>query len=669
MDRTICYSCLARLAARTPRARPSLPAPFIAAPSTVAVRRAHRAYSRSIEVPVASLTAGKGGRGSQGEGVGEGGRSNRCADQHGHGKGRATAAEAAAAAAAELANPAISSHERHLNSILSHPLFRLSPSAPSPSSLSPTLPSRSKEKQHRQLRRRTGHGRASADHHDYGDWLGQDGVVPPSGAGRAADAVDPGGDRHPLATLDGLIAAGRADERALDRCLRQYFRDLIASAPSMSAPPPHLLAASPAAATVQAWYSSATEDARLAALRSRTTVALVMPFLVCARRGRQMAMAWLRDLVEMLASPANPPSQKQKQKQKQKQEQGAEADHPRDGGSDLVRSLLTPLADPGPYSVSALTDCASNVLVELLAAELRYHANLDTAVDCLSQACEVLAPREQQQQQQQQQQQFRRGMGRDGAAVPGEAGTTPTSPRMAESHGTASLSISETSQTGLGGPSHPNFPFPPLHLHSSPLRRGAILIATWISDRHHAQQPPRPLAPSLTDAATFARLQPLLTRLLGEHHFWSALTPLYHPLQPDAGPATRFGRRHFERFHAADAGAAGSAGSASTAGHEKASVAPPSVGVVKARTPRQRHYLLRMCLRAGQVCLEKREYADAGWYLQHAARFLDPPEHAAPATGSVKADAQAGRSTRQETRGGADEDRAHTLLDSVAAFA
>ncbi|EDN02142.1 predicted protein [Histoplasma mississippiense (nom. inval.)] len=125
--------------------------------------------------------------------------------------------------------------DKHLSSILDHPLFRIVPAKP--------LPQR--------------------DHNG-----NQAQNVPNAGKKLAKD---------PLQLLDELIASGRADHNTLYRCLREY------GAPSIPSKLPNVIEASSVGSRIVAWYSAADFESRMLFFGSRPTMGIVMPYMVVDR--------------------------------------------------------------------------------------------------------------------------------------------------------------------------------------------------------------------------------------------------------------------------------------------------------------------------------------------------------------------------------------------------
>ncbi|OJD15784.1 hypothetical protein AJ78_04002 [Emergomyces pasteurianus Ep9510] len=128
--------------------------------------------------------------------------------------------------------------DKHLSSILDHPLFRIVPTKPMP-------------------------------RRDQYDNEAQD---TPNVRRRLAD--------DPLGLLDELIASGRADHNALYRCLRAHG---LPSAPSAHSKPSNAVGFSSVGSRIVAWYSAADFESRMLFFGSRPTMAVVMPYMVVDR--------------------------------------------------------------------------------------------------------------------------------------------------------------------------------------------------------------------------------------------------------------------------------------------------------------------------------------------------------------------------------------------------
>lgn len=153
-------------------------------------------------------------------------------------------------------SPAISSHENHLNSILNHPLFRLSSSPQSTS-------------------------KRTSNPHSISALTNQS---PQTNRSKEKEEG-----KDPLSHLDSLIASGRADYPALRRCLSELrispHTDSSASASD---------SASRAIATITAWYDSATWSDRINALYHMPLTGTVMEYIVVAGR-EDIVIRWLAD--------------------------------------------------------------------------------------------------------------------------------------------------------------------------------------------------------------------------------------------------------------------------------------------------------------------------------------------------------------------------------------
>ncbi|PGH35167.1 hypothetical protein GX50_01979 [[Emmonsia] crescens] len=143
--------------------------------------------------------------------------------------------------------PSTSSKEtdKHLSSILDHPLFRIVPAKP--------LPRRDQNDNHAQdapnVRRK----------------LAED----------------------PLGLLDELIASGRADHNALHRCLRAH------GSPSTPSKLPNAIGFSSVGSRIVAWYSAADFESRMLFFGSRPTMAVVMPYMAVDRL-QDMIIDWVK---------------------------------------------------------------------------------------------------------------------------------------------------------------------------------------------------------------------------------------------------------------------------------------------------------------------------------------------------------------------------------------
>ncbi|PGG96052.1 hypothetical protein GX51_08013 [Blastomyces parvus] len=125
--------------------------------------------------------------------------------------------------------------DKHLSSILDHPLFRIVPAKP--------LPRRDRNDTHAQ------------------------------GASNVRKKLAD----DPLGLLDELIASGRADHNALHRCLRAH------GPPSLPSKPPNAIEPFNVGSRIVAWYSAADLESRILFFGSRPTMGIAMPYMVVDR--------------------------------------------------------------------------------------------------------------------------------------------------------------------------------------------------------------------------------------------------------------------------------------------------------------------------------------------------------------------------------------------------
>ncbi|OAX81617.1 hypothetical protein ACJ72_04039 [Emergomyces africanus] len=138
--------------------------------------------------------------------------------------------------------------DKHLSSILDHPLFRIVPAKP--------LPRRDQDDNHAQ------------DAPNVMRRLGED----------------------PLGLLDELIASGRADHNALYRCLKAHEGP---STPSANLKPSNAIGLSSVGSRIVAWYSAADFESRMVLFGSRPTMTVVMPYMV-ADRLQNTVIDWVK---------------------------------------------------------------------------------------------------------------------------------------------------------------------------------------------------------------------------------------------------------------------------------------------------------------------------------------------------------------------------------------
>ncbi|EEH39814.1 hypothetical protein PAAG_02003 [Paracoccidioides lutzii Pb01] len=143
--------------------------------------------------------------------------------------------------------------EKHLSSILDHPLFRIIPDKPLP---------------------RKGQ---------------QDKVQDTPNVKRKLS-------ENPLGLLDELIASGRADHNTLLSCLKAH-----SSLPHFSPKPSNAIESSTVGSRIVAWYSAADLKSRLCFFGSCVTMSMVVPYMVAGRL-QYVIMDW----VKMLSTPISP---------------------------------------------------------------------------------------------------------------------------------------------------------------------------------------------------------------------------------------------------------------------------------------------------------------------------------------------------------------------------
>ncbi|KAI5283361.1 hypothetical protein KEM54_002184 [Ascosphaera aggregata] len=329
-----------------------------------------------------------------------------------------------------------------------------------------------------------------------------------------------------------------------------------------------------------------------------------MPYLVCAGQ-QEVVLSWLSDIAddtdlharwvlqsrkeekegEAGAGVEKEMNKKKKEKEKKEKKEEEEEEF-RSIANDMSRLLLAPKR----------SDCVLNVLIELLAAELRYLKDLAAAINHLSRVCVMFA----------------------------SAGCSSASSTLSSSSSDAGMILNnfktEDYRTSV-----------PIRTRTSPFRRAAIYIATYISDHNRTSQVVN------LPSKSYDRFQSTLTLLIGEDHFWSSLIPLYHPQNPTAASALRYGKHRFERYHSFRPSTTPTPSPFSNGSSEPRNAVGYDIMKNRSRQPvpspspspspptsRQRHYLLRMCLQAAQVCLGQKQHAQAEWFLIHAKVFLDP---------------------------------------------
>ncbi|OJD25804.1 hypothetical protein ACJ73_02821 [Blastomyces percursus] len=137
--------------------------------------------------------------------------------------------------------------DKHLSSILDHPLFRIIPAKP--------LPQRDLNDSHAQ------------------------------GAPNVKKKLA----EDPLGLLDELIASGRADHNALHRCL------LVHGLPSAPSRPPNAIGPSSVGSRIVAWYSAADFESRMLFFGSRSAMSVAMPYMVVDRL-QNTVIEWVKML-------------------------------------------------------------------------------------------------------------------------------------------------------------------------------------------------------------------------------------------------------------------------------------------------------------------------------------------------------------------------------------